>query len=246
MPKGIPNKKPEASVKEAKVNAAPVATAPAVSAITDTIPPAKVDGLAAAPAASATARTAATPTESTKEKILVVLNDQGGIDFGSMREKTKDKFVSALRRSEGDLFPKAAEAAGVTLPDEAISAIYNMIGIGETMLASMRVPQAIAAEAFMFTRPQIDALKGPTKAVIAKHAKRIRGFEEETALGLVLVQVHFEKMATLRTLMAEYAREQQLKAAVSVGPGPKPDAATAAGMPGSVSPGDGIGKPEVQ
>lgn len=209
-----------------------------------TAPSPKVDGLAS-PATAATS-TRSSQAEPAKDKILVVLDDNGGIDFGSMREKTKDRFISALRRSEGNIFPKAAEAASLSIPDEAITAIYNMVGVAETMLASSRFPPAIAAQAFMWTKPQIDAVRNPTKAVLAKHAKMLRGFEEETTLALVLVGVHFEKMNTLKMLMAEHTAAIVAANELRRSPGPKPDAAAnAVKMPGSVSPSDSP-VPEVQ
>lgn len=240
MPKGTPNKKLE-TIEPKPVE--PIAKTETVPVSTSEQSP-KVDGLASAPAPTASTRSS--QAETVKDKILVVLDDSGGIDFGSMREKTKEKFVKALRRSEGDLFPKAAEVAGLAIPDEAVAAIFNLIGVGETMLASSKFPPAIAAQAFMWTKPEIDMIKNPAKALLAKYAPKLRGFEVETTFALVFVQIHFGKMHVLRTLMSEYeARVQAEKVALNKTPGPKPGDNKADAMPGDISPGDSP-VPEVQ
>lgn len=229
-----------------------VQAVPAPAATSNTIPSEhaapKVEGLSpAAPPAAAAARQAA--NESAKDKILVVLSDNGGIDFGSMREKTKDKFIAALRRSEGDIFPKAAEAASMNIPDEAVSAIFNVVGVAETMLASTRFPPAVAQAAFMWNRKELEAIKNPAKALIAKHARKLRGWEEETTFALVFAQIHFEKMHTLRVLMAEYAASKAAaEAMVTKTPGPQPgdNTAGAGKMPGDISPADSIDPSKVQ
>jgi hypothetical protein len=177
----------------------------------------RVDGLASSPVNAP--KPEATPKEPAKEKLIVPLSDSGGFDFSSMREKTREKFLAAARRTP-DLLPKSPDAPITRLPDAAVMAIYNLIGVGETMLATRTgIPEPIAVKAFMWSREEIDLIMEPSQALIAKHLPRLRGWEEETAWALVFAQIHFAKVHVLRSMMADYEARKKMAAQT---PGPKP------------------------
>jgi hypothetical protein len=223
--------------KEQKTTRAPKtapAPAPAVAVEHNEEAP-KVEGLAA-PAAVAAPATARPAAESPKDKILIFGNDNGAIDLDSMRGRTREKFVSWVRKTP-ELFPPqiTTQPLAAAIPDEAISVLFNLVGIGETILASKKFPPQIAAAAFMWNRKEIEAIKEPAKALAAKYLPAMGAWKEEVAFVSVFVDIHFAKMSVLRQLMAEHSVALQ---AANKTPGPKPGDSAGTGMPGEVSPSD--------
>lgn len=159
---------------------------------------------------------ALSPTPSTasqvKERITVVLDARGGLDLAGMRDATKTRLVAALKRSSGDLIPRLPDAPVKRWPEIAVRAIYSFLGAAEAGIAARKYPMEVATAAFTYTDKDMEALMEPTQAVLAKHAGKLDRFQEETALVLVVCQVHFAKMHALRTFMAEYeARQENLR-----------------------------------
>lgn len=158
----------------------------------------------------------AAPAESVvREKLAITLDEHGGLDLGSMREKTKAKLIAALRKSNKDLFPAEAKPPVTRMPDGIIAWAYRILGTAETALAATRMPAEIAEKVFPFSDDEIKALMEPTQKVVSKHVGALK-FQEEIELFVVLSGVHFRKMADMRRLLAEHAentRKAQAQAA---------------------------------
>ncbi len=174
------------------ISAGATAAAPAV----EENRPLEISGLDSAPPAATEAQV--------REKIAITLDENGGLDLGSMREKTKQKLVEALRKSNRELFPADAKPPVVRMPDGMIQWAYKILGTAETMLASTRMPAEIAEQVFPFTDPEISALMEPTQKVLAKHVGTLK-WQEEIELFVVLSGIHFRKMTDVRRLLAEHA-----------------------------------------
>ena len=83
-----------------------------------------------------------------------------------------------------------------------------MLGVVEVGIASRKYPQELA-QVFHYTEADMQVLMGPTQAVLARYAGTIK-HEELIALGMVLTQVHVQKMYAINNAMAAY--EQRMKA----------------------------------
>lgn len=143
--------------------------------------------------------------ELTKEKLVIPLMPDGSIDLSSVREKTRSKILKAVTSTPG-LIPVSSEPASI--PDAAVDAIYSIVGGIETMIFSRKYPKDLCETVFSYSRDELQLLRDPTKAVLAKHANKLMRHQEETTLMLVLVQVHFDKMHVLRELASKHAQTQ--------------------------------------
>lgn len=157
-----------------------------------------------------------------KEKVIVTLNENGGLDLDAMRPKTKERLIEALKRSQSGLLPVIPDAPIKRWPDVAVRGLYGLLGAAETAAAARKFPMEVAQAAFMFSDQEIKILMDPTQAVLSKYGGKFDRYQEEIALGLVLVQIHFAKMHNVKTLMAQY-EERKAAATPPVRPaGPAP------------------------
>jgi hypothetical protein len=185
-----------------------------VSGIADARPP--VNGL---PPVS----TAAAAPEGAKETIVIKLDESGGLNVAGMREKTKTRLIEALKRSSPDLFPTGPAAPVKRFPEAAIYGAYGLLGVVEIGLASRKYPPELA-QTFGYTEADIKVLMEPTQAVIARYMGVIK-HEELIALGMVLAQIHIQKLYLVDRAMSQFeARKAAEKAeADKKAPGPSPE-----------------------
>jgi hypothetical protein len=156
-------------------------------------------------------REKAPPTGAPRERIAILLREDGSVDLGSMRDTTRQKFKDALTKT-AELKESAPVASSPDdLPDAAIGAIYNILGTLETMAAARWCGPEIAARYMPFSEQEIAILTDPTKRVLIKHVGTLGKWQDETALVMILVQLHFQKFAEMKTALA--AQQPELAAA---------------------------------
>lgn len=187
-------RKKKAVAAVAAVESEPVAESP------ESAPagPERVEGLSL----QADSASSAERKESPKERIVVTLDDSGGLDLGSMREKTRGRLVEAINRSSRDLFPEVPKGPVFRLPDAAIQGLYAALGAAEMYILGRKYPPEIAAEVFQYSREEIEILSEPTQAVLSKYGgKVLTRFQEEAALLLALAGIHVQKFERLERMM---------------------------------------------
>lgn len=163
------------------------------------------------------------PAAIQKERVVVAIDASGGIDVEGMRPKTVERLVEAIRKSQSGLFPSAPAAAVKRWPDFAVRGLYGLLGAAETAAAARKYPMEIASAVFMYSDQEMEILMEPTQGVLAKYAGNLDRWQEEIALGLVLIQVHFAKLHTLKRIMVDYtARSKAAAEANKPAPGPAP------------------------
>lgn len=178
----------------------------------------EVSGISDAKPNGYTAPAPASADAPQKERVVVTLDASGGLDLGSMRGKTKERLIEALKRSQSELLPALPTMPVKRWPDFAVRGLYGLLGAAETAAAAKKYPIEIAQAVFMFSDAEIKELMEPTQAVLAKHAGSLDRFQEEISLGLVLIQVHFAKLHNLKRFIAEY---EASKPAPAPAPAPK-------------------------
>lgn len=167
---------------------------PGISGIAESVP-------------TSSASTAPTPV---KDKLVVTLTDAGGLDLDGMRPKTKEKLLAALRKSQSGLLPDVPSAPVKRWPEFAVRGMYGMLGAAETAAAARKYPMEIAQAVFMFSDAEIRELMEPTQAVLTKHASNFDRWQEEISLGLVLIQIHFAKIHTLKAMVSDWEAKQTI------------------------------------
>lgn len=196
---------------------------PAIESTAQDEPDVPVTGIASAPEKSR-AETTAPSSAGQKEKIIVTLDARGGLDLDSMRDKTKDKLLEALRKSGSGLLPASSLPPVKRWPDVAIRGGYAVLGVAEVAIANRKYPPELA-KIFLYDDADMDILMEPTQAALARYAGSI-SHEELIALGMALVQVHVQKLHLVNQAMTEYtARMAKEKAEVKT-PGPSPEDTT--------------------
>jgi hypothetical protein len=143
----------------------------------------------------------APPSGAPRERITILLTETGAVDLSSMRDATRQKFKDSLKKTEE--LKDSAPVANVPddLPDEAIGALYNILGTIETMAAARWCGPEIAARYMPFTPEEIAILTDPTKRVLIKHVGTLGRWQDETALVMILVQLHFQKFHAMKSAM---------------------------------------------
>lgn len=137
-----------------------------------------------------------------QERISVPLKD-GAIDFGSMRQATKDKFLSAIR-SSGVQFQAVPEtpAVGAFLSDH----LWQLVAGLAMPIASKQFGAENARRVIPFSSGELEQLREPTGRVIDKYAAGLGKYQDEAALLLVLVaigQQKFQQLSYLKELTAK-------------------------------------------
>lgn len=135
-----------------------------------------------------------------KAKIAVPLNEDGTIDIGTMREKTKDRLKKALAStpefsiSSGTV---AGASAAPMFPPMVVVSLYRSITMIEVLLAQRMagIPQPIAQEAFTFSEKELEQLIPPTSRIMAKYATEwMLKYQDELALATMLTTMTMAKV----------------------------------------------------
>lgn len=167
----------------------------------------RVDGLTTAgPEPSTSGRSQESPESTPKEKIIVTLRADGSVDLEAMRDKTRDRLKAAILRSGDALYP-AKNLPVTRFPEEAVYALYGILGMVEATAAAAKFGPEVGS-VFQYNKQELNLLMEPTQAVLAKHLDKFTRFQEESTLVLVLAQIHFAKFHQLRQVLAEKANAQ--------------------------------------
>lgn len=126
------------------------------------------------------------------------------IENDKLKLPTREDTRENLRRlvAESGLM----EAPGTfEISQEAIGGIYAALGMLEAALASSitKVPFAKCAEVFAYSDSDIEALQGPTEAVLRKHCASLARWADEMNLAFVLVRIHTIKLIQLKFVRAQ-------------------------------------------
>lgn len=135
------------------------------------------------------------------ERVVMALDDRGGIDLSSMRDSTKDKIKAAIRKTPELLAEAGPVIAPKDIPDQAVDYLYRILGSLEVWAASRKYPEDLA-KVFEYRQDELSSLRGPTKDILAKYAPSISRFQEEVTLAIVLIGIHTEKVRVLNTELA--------------------------------------------
>ena len=180
-----------------------------------------ISGIAETPVPATSAPAATKPTVE-KEKIVVTLDNRGGLDIDAMRPKTKEKLVEALKRSATGLFPTAPAAPMKRWPEAAIRGTYGILSVAKVAIAARKYPPEFAA-IFAYNDKQIEMLMEPTQAVLARYAGTIK-HEELIALGMVLVQIEIQNVYAVNQALARYEARKASEAPPAADKKPESDA----------------------
>ena len=145
-------------------------------------------------------------TSSLKKRISVPLTEDGKVDLASMRPTTQASLKAALAGvglSSGTSDPGEAKERLETRKanyEIVVGPIYAVLGALESLIAAQRLklPYDEAHAILQYSEADVAILTDPTATVLAKRLPESFAWAEETALALILLSIHQEKMALLK------------------------------------------------
>ena len=134
----------------------------------------------------------------------------GKIDFSRMREKTKEQLKALVSD------PSVLKAIGVTpehspeqvkvISDDFCRNLYDLIEKVQCAIisAKTKIPIEIVRKHLAFTDAELDQLAPATAKVLNKYAfDWLIRFQEEIALGILLISIMSSKLASIKDLKRE-------------------------------------------
>jgi len=146
------------------------------------------------------------PPKAEGDRLNIPLDKDGRIDFGSMRDKTREK----VKKIVSD--PATARELGLdtapavqTIPRELVMLLVTAIGQLDLILIQ-RTTQAdprIVAVVGSFTPEEGEAIAGPLENVLNKYTPAVfNRYGDEVALAGVLLMVTLKKIEAVRAAVA--------------------------------------------
>lgn len=133
-------------------------------------------------------------------KLQISLNEDGSIDWESMRDSTKEKVRAAIRSSN---IGTAATPEVLMFNPAMVSGMYDMLGAIEATVAQRfgKIPAHVAKACFTYTPAEKQALEGPTVRVLNKYIPDwMIKYQDEIALASTLIALTTAKVNAAITL----------------------------------------------
>ena len=151
----------------------------------------------------ATIPTSEIPSTPMPRRISVLLNDDGSVAFGSMRDDQISDFKKLIHRPEivEEITPKPA----TFISPQACDGLFDVLGKIASFTATKfkDIPVDIADQAFLFTPQEKEILRDPTARVINKYAPTwMVKYQDEIALTLMVVTIVNAKIILCNSLIA--------------------------------------------
>lgn len=146
----------------------------------------------------------ATDDRPASERLSVPLTAEGLVDYANMRESTKAKFHRAIGQVPGAAAVDGDQVRGL------VPVLWGSIAMAGGYMLSSGLPskaQEVVMQQMALTRQEIDALEGPTVAMLQKYLPVMTGWETEAAFLMAVVAVFPAKIAAVSSLRAELKRQ---------------------------------------
>ena len=169
------------------------------------------------------------PTE--KAGVLnIPITADGGPAWESMRESTKSRVMMMIQKGGVSLdnhesvesFKGLSPMLWQTLSTLTTWAATRRLKNGEDDVLAKRIADVCA-----YSKQELEALEGPTAAILAKYAPMQTKWTVEINFAMAVVSVHTQKVMVIQALLSEYIKQREEKARTStpnasVRPGPVP------------------------
>lgn len=211
------------------------ATAPVTVAVRDVEPAAAADGfeLTAGSGPDPSPAPAPAPSTAPAEKAGVLnipITADGGPAWESMRESTKNRVMMMIQKGGVSLdnhesvesFKGLSPMLWQTLSTLTTWAATRRLKNGEDDVLAKRIADVCA-----YSKQELEALEGPTAAILAKYAPMQTKWTVEINFAMAVVSVHTQKVMIIQSMLSEYIKQREERARTttpnaSVRPGPVP------------------------
>lgn len=150
------------------------------------------------------------PQAPTQERISIPITPEGRIDFGSMREKTRERLASAIRASGIE-----SVGASADFSEEEAKMLLTMFAGAEAFAVSVRygLPASEAGMLCAYDPKQMELLSGPLSRVMNKYGGGALGrYRDEITLAAMFLYVEGLKFMRISAYMEQRSQSQQRSA----------------------------------